>query len=60
MEEKRGPFALWLPPFSVRALLAFALLGASVYALLAVGVEVAAPLLALLGVVVEKYFGKDA
>ena len=52
-------YALWLPKASVRAILAFTVLGMTGYALFNFGIEVAAPLLGLSGVVVEKYFSKD-
>lgn len=50
-------YPLWLPKGSVRALLAFLVVGAAIAAVFVLGVEKAAPLLALAGVVVERYFG---
>ena len=43
-------------PLRVRSLLAFALVGSTVYALLTQGVEIAAPLFILTTVVVKDYF----
>ena len=47
---------LWLPEGSVRALLAFVLVGSTIYALLEQGLEISAPLFILTTVVVKDYF----
>ena len=53
----RNDQALWLPPRSVRALLAFAFWGSTIY-LLARGLEVPEQLWTLDGVMAALYFGQ--
>lgn len=50
-------YPLWMPKGSVRALLAFTVIVAAIVAVFVLGVADAAALLALAGVVVERYFG---
>ncbi len=47
---------LWMPEGSVRATLAYILVGSTVYALLTQGLDVSAPLFILTTVVVKDYF----
>jgi hypothetical protein len=46
-----------MPKGSIRGILALGLSGSAVAAVFTLGVEAAAPLLALAGVIVERYFG---
>lgn len=48
---------LWMPQGSVRSVLALGVVSSAVAAVFTLGVEGAAPLLALAGVVIERYFG---
>lgn len=50
-------YPLWMPKGSVRALLAFVIVIAAIVAVFVLGAELAAALLTLAGVVVERYFG---
>ncbi len=47
---------LWMPEGSVRATLAYILVGSTVYALLTQGLDISAPLFILTTVVVKDYF----